>query len=176
MGTARMMYALGIRAHLLALLEVFVITLISTFPLLLGAMIRWFEISNQQLSFAAYWTALDSFLVRGELFLYALALIAIVVWAALREWSLGLRPPRIVLGLYCFISFGIICTFYTLDAEKVSLHVEAVLVFSKIIFFVTLFFYYFSTLLSKIEPPNLAAILAASSGALAAELGKEQGS
>ncbi len=165
-----MLKALGWRAHGDALAEVLTIALISVLPLLFGAMVRWFQIDNTVLSFASYKSAVDSFLIRGELFLYALAFIAIVAWTALKEWPLGLRPPRIVLGVFCIISVGIITTFYSLDTAKVALHVDAVLIFSEIMFVTTLTIYYFATVLSKIEPPDLALILSVSSSALSSRL------
>jgi len=162
--------ALGFRAHVEAFGELVTITLISVSPLLFGGMIRWLQIDNSNLSFTSYEGAVDSFLVRGELFLYALAFIAIIAWTALREWPLGLRPPRVVLGLFCLISISMITIFYSLDATKVALHVHATLILSKIMFAITLALYYLAAVLSKIEPPDLAAMLSESSGALASKL------
>jgi hypothetical protein len=167
-----MFVALGLKAHIEAFTELFTITLISVSPLLLGGMVRWLQIDNSILSFTSYEGAVNSFLVRGELFLYALAFIAIIAWTALREWPLGLRPPRILLGLFCLISISMITIFYSLDAAKVALHAEQTLVLSKIMFGFTLAFYYLATVLSKIEPPDLAAILSESSVALASELSR----
>jgi hypothetical protein len=170
-GTWKMITALGAKAHFDALTELVTITVISISPLLLGGLIRWLQIGNSILSFASYEGAVDSFLARGELFLYALAFIAIIAWTALREWPLGLRPPRVVLGLFCLISISIITIFCSLDAAKVALHIEMTLKLSKIMFVITLAFYYLATVLSKIEPPDLAAILSESSSALASKLG-----
>ena len=170
MGTFRMLRALGWKAHREAVAEVLTIALISVLPLLFGAMVRWFQIENTILSFTSYESAVDSFLIRGELFLYALAFIAIVAWTALKEWPLGLRPPRIVLGVFCIVSVGIITTFYSLDTAKIAVHVDAVLIFSKIMFVITLATYYLATVLSKIEPPDLALIFSVSSSALSSQL------
>jgi hypothetical protein len=165
-----MLRALGWSAHREAGAEVFTVALISVLPLLVGAMARCFQSENVDLSLALYGASLDSFLVHGELLLYALAFIAVVTWTALREWPAGLRPPRIVLGVFCIVSVGIITTFFCLDTAKVALHTEAILM-SKIVFVVTLIFYYVATVLSKIEPPDLAASLSASSSALSSQLG-----
>jgi hypothetical protein len=165
-----MLIALEWKVYRESLCELVAITAISISPLLFGAMIRWVQVENNELSLGAYFRALDSFLTRGELFLYALAFIAIVAWAALKDWPLGLRPPRVILGLFCFFSFGIITIFYSLDTIKVALHVDAVLILSKIMFFITLCFYYFATVLSKVEPPDFLAVLAQSSNALSAQL------
>jgi len=173
-GTWRMLSALGWKAHTEALAELITVTIISILPLVLGGLIRWLEIENSALSFDSYETYVNSFLIHGELFLYALAFIAVIAWTALREWPLGLRPPRLVLGLFCFISIAIITIFFSLDTAKVALHIEAVLKCSKIMFAITLIFYYLATVLSKIEPPDLAAILSKSSDALASQLGEER--
>ena len=169
-----MLKALGWKAHRDAGAEVLTIALISILPLLFGAMVRWLQVENPVLSLEGYEDAFNSFVIRGELFFYALAFIAVIAWVALKEWPPGLRPPRVVLGLFCMISFGIITTFYTLDTVKVALHTDAVLIASKIMFVVSLMLYYFATVLIKAEPPDFAAALSASSNALASQLGEGQ--
>ncbi|HEV2263554.1 MAG TPA: hypothetical protein VGR79_03365 [Stellaceae bacterium] len=161
---------MGWRAHREALQELALVTFISVSPLLLGAVIQWAQLKNEALPLS-YWGALNTYLVRGELFLYALAFIASIAWVALREWPAGLRPPRVLLGGFCIGAFGLITGFYSLDTANVLLHPGPVLVGSKIVFCATLVFYYLATVLSKIEAPDYPHELAASSAALAAKLG-----
>src|ERR1700677_428382 len=104
MGTFRMLVMVGLRAHWEAFQEVLSITLISVSPLPIGALIRWVQAENEHLSLNSYVSALGTFLARGELLLYALAFIAVVAWITFKEWPEGLKPPRLLLGLFCLIS------------------------------------------------------------------------
>jgi hypothetical protein len=167
-----MLAALSLKDHVDAAAELVTITVISVLPLILGGLIRWLQLDNFVLSFASYGGAFDTFLVHGELFLYALAFIATIAWTALKEWPPGLRPPRVVFGLFCFLSISMITLFFSFDTARVALHIEGVLTISKVMFALTLVFYYFATLLSKVDAPDVAAALSESSDALASKLSR----
>jgi hypothetical protein len=170
-GTFQMLRVLRWKAHRDAIAEVSTVAIISVLPLLFGASVRWFQIENADLSWASYGHTVNGVLIHGELFLYALAFIAAIAWIALKEWPMGLRPPRIGLGIFCIVSICIITAFYSLDAAKVALHEDAVLIISAVILTTTLFLYYLAILLNKSGPPDLQAILAEESEGLSSQIG-----
>ena len=165
-----MFRALDLKAYLDSLGEVFFVAIVSLLPLLLGGLIRRSGMDNRILSWASYKCAIEAFMVHGELFLYTLPFIATILWTAVREWPQGIRPPRAILVLFCSISISLIIVFYCLDTAKVALHINVILVFSGALFVLTLFFYFVSTVLDKIEAPDLAAVFSQASSAMAIEL------
>lgn len=170
MGALTMFLRVGSKAHYEALRELFVITLISLAPIGFGGLIRSLRPQNNLASIEGYWHAVDSLLERGELFMCALAFVAVIAWHVFKEWPKDLNPPRATFGIYCLLSFAVITIFYTLDANQVEVHVDFVLVFSKLLFAATLFVYYLSTVLTKFDLPDLASELAQSSEMLSSEL------
>jgi hypothetical protein len=166
-----MLRVLKWKAHRDAVAEVLTIAIISVLPLLFGASVRWFQVENTDLSIASYGKTINGVLSHGELFLYALAFIATIAWIALKEWPMGLQPPRVGLGIFCIIAVCIITAFYSLDAAKVALHEDAVLIVSAVVLFATLFLYYFAILLNKSGPPDLQAVLTESSETLSSQIG-----
>lgn len=172
MGALRMLVALGWKAHLETINELLVVTIASIAPIALGGLFRWVRIDNAERSLAGYMHVIDELLERGELFMTTLAFVAVIFWHVVKEWPEGLKPPRVIFGIFCILSFGIISLFYSLDANKVAVHVESVLIFSKMLFGVTLVIYYISTLLTKADGIDYAAELARSSGALSSQLRK----
>ena len=165
-----MLRVLDWKAYRHAGAEVVTIAEISILPLLFGASVRWIQIENTDLSLASYGNSINGVLIHGELFLYSLAFIAVIAWITLKEWPIGLRPPRIGLGIFCIISICIITAFYSLDTAKVALHEDVVLIVSTVILGVTLILYYFAVLLNKSDPPDLSEIMTEGSDSLSSQL------
>jgi len=159
MGTIGILRLVGWRAHYEAIKESFVLALISTLPIVIAALTTWGRHYRSDPSWNAYATAVDHLLEHGELFMAALAYIAVIVWHVLKEWPDGLKPPRIVFGAFCFVAFALILVFYIFEANKLGIDVEVTLVGSKLLFGVTLIAYYLSTVLVRIEAPQYAQAL-----------------
>lgn len=170
MGTIRILRLIGLKPHIEAFKEVAVIAIISLAPIAFGALVRWALKLEESDKAIAYFDAIDDLLKHGELFMCALAFVAVIAWHVFKEWPAGMQPPRITLGIFCLISFALVVVFYTLEANHIVVRVGVILTASKGLLLLALVLYYFSTVLTKCEGPGYAEALAESAGGLSSEL------
>ena len=140
--------------HWQSLKQTFVIVLLSTAPIWLGALIVYAEGLN--LGVAAYMAALQSTVKNGELLMYSTALLAPVFWMALVD------PPgahvfpskvshMVLIGIIDLVAgafFGLITAHQTLNQYFIS-------ILSRWMFFVSLLLLYLGTVYHSSRLPSI---------------------
>ncbi len=180
----KIFFRAGGSAHWRSFKEIFIVLIISTSPLYLGALAHYFIAAGSP-------GGLSSLLIviqRGELFLYCMSIVGTIVWLANKEWlsefwsypdpnsdrdmspssedAGGKREqdqgsdrrvlsPKWIFNLFSILAYGICSMFFGIELVKVRIDSGSLILLSSVIYAASIVFWYIINVLSAVEPPNI---------------------
>jgi amino acid transporter len=158
-----------IKAHVEAVEEILVVSIVSLIPLFLLAVVDQLR-GHSDLDFILFWDAISS----GQLYLYSFAMLGMIFWLCWKDHEHLVRfPPRKYLALVAFVLSVIVIAVYTVDPSLSKQLSSPLVKASVVVYLVYTALYYILRVYDNLRPPSVGGSLASAADALQARYEKQ---